>query len=95
LHAKKAITGARRKKEAERNRSRNLPVRSRVKGRIRAAVRSIEAGEASSRDVLLEATRELDKAATKGVIHQRTAARKKSRLTKRLNASVSGAEPAR
>ncbi|MDQ0190494.1 30S ribosomal protein S20 [Alicyclobacillus cycloheptanicus] len=32
------------------------------------------------------ATRALDKAATKGIIHRNTASRKKSRLTRRFNA---------
>lgn len=35
-------------------------------------------------DLLKEATRKLDKAVTKGLIHKNTAARKKSRLTKKL-----------
>lgn len=37
------------------------------------------------------ATRALDKAATKGIIHRNTASRKKSRLTRRFNAAVNGA----
>lgn len=37
------------------------------------------------------ATRALDKAATKGVIHRNTASRKKSRLTRRFNAANSTA----
>lgn len=37
-------------------------------------------------DLLKEATRKLDKAVTKGLIHKNTAARKKSRLTKKLQA---------
>lgn len=34
------------------------------------------------------ATRALDKAATKGIIHRNNASRKKSRLTRRFNAAV-------
>lgn len=36
--------------------------------------------------LLKEATRKLDKAVTKGLIHKNNAARKKSRLTKKLHA---------
>jgi len=41
-----------------------------------------------SRLALRIATRALDKAATKGVIHHNTASRKKSRLTRRFNSTV-------
>ncbi|MBA4493116.1 30S ribosomal protein S20 [Paenactinomyces guangxiensis] len=37
-------------------------------------------------ELLKEATRSLDKAVTKGLIHKNAAARKKSRLVKKLNA---------
>ncbi|MDP9727361.1 30S ribosomal protein S20 [Alicyclobacillus tolerans] len=38
-----------------------------------------------ARQALRIATRALDKAATKGIIHRNTASRKKSRLTRRFN----------
>lgn len=49
------------------------------------AVVALDAGETTeSREAVLLAVRELDKAAEKGVIHKNNAARRKSRLMKRL-----------
>jgi len=41
----------------------------------------------ASSALLLAAARELDKAASKGIIHKRAAARRKSRLAKRVAAA--------
>ena len=46
---------------------------------------------ASAEEATRVAMRDLDKAASKGVIHKRNAARRKSRLMKRLNALRAGA----
>lgn len=76
-----------RNRQNEKRHQRNLAVRSRVKTQERQFVEAIEAGD---RDAAEEAyrsvTRQLDKAASKGVIHQNKADRKKSRLAKRLAA---------
>jgi small subunit ribosomal protein S20 len=61
--------------------------RSRVKTMIRKAEQLIYGGE-SSEDAVKEAIRTLDKAAVKGVIHKNNAARRKSRLMKKLNTYV-------
>ena len=47
--------------------------------KVRAAV---EAGDETAAAQAREASRALDKAASKGVLHKRTAARRKSRLAK-------------
>lgn len=68
---------------AERNRA----VRTRVKNvikQVRAAVLSKDKDQAAT--ALLKATSVLDKAATKGSIHWKKAARKISRLTRTVNA---------
>ena len=56
---------------------------------MRTAVKNAEAAIANNdenaKDALLAASRKLDKAASKGIIHKNAAARKKSRLAKRLN----------
>lgn len=62
-----------------------------VKSTVRSAVRKLQeilgAGDAASAEAKLrEATRTIDKAVSKGVVHKNTAARKKSRLAKKLAA---------
>ena len=70
---------------AERNRLRNQSVKSKVKTLRSKALTAIKADPATSTDAVKVALKELDSAATKGIIHKNTAARRKSRLMKRLN----------
>ncbi len=69
----------------ERKRVRNLKVRSRVKTFIRKAEQSIGAGTELTLETVRQACAELDKAASKGVIHKNNAARRKSRLMAKFN----------
>lgn len=67
-----------------------------LKSALRTTVKKFETTLAQSdieqaRLALGLATRALDKAATKGIIHRNTASRKKSRLTRRFN-SVAAAK---
>lgn len=72
-------------RSSERKRQRNRLVRSRVRTEVKKARQSIEAGSvAEAREATLEAVRQLDKAVSKGVMHANSAARRKSRLMKRL-----------
>ncbi len=64
---------------------RNKAVRSELKTRVKTAVAIWSAGEDTT-DAALAAQKRLDKAAAKGVIHKNQAARRKSRLMKRLAA---------
>jgi len=70
---------------AERRRLRNRPIRSSVRTYIRKAERAISATEESAASAVVTAIRALDKAVNKGVIHRNNAARRKSRLMKKLN----------
>jgi len=75
---------------SERRRRRNQPIRSGVKTAIRKAVASIGEGSGdTTRQAVVTAVSQLDKAASKGVIHWRNAARRKSRLMRRMNKSAS------
>lgn len=61
------------------------------KSRVRSVVRSAREGlsaadKAEARKAVMAAVSELDKAAEKGVIHKNNAARRKSRLMKKLAA---------
>ncbi len=69
----------------ERKRVRNLTVRSRVKTLVKRAERAITVKEVDTVEALRLACSELDKAATKGVIHKNNAARRKSRLMTKFN----------
>jgi small subunit ribosomal protein S20 len=69
----------------EKKRIRNLKVRSRVKTLIKKAERSVPANDAETVEALRQACSELDKAASKGVIHRNNAARRKSRLMAKFN----------
>ena len=74
---------------AERRRQRNKSVRSQVKTNITRAEKLIFSGELeAAREAVVTATASLDKAAEKGKIHSNSAARRKSRLMKKLNKAV-------
>ncbi len=64
---------------------RNKAVKSELKTRVRNAVSS--AGTADADAHARAAVKRIDKAASKGIIHKNAAARRKSRLMKRLNAA--------
>lgn len=76
---KRILTNA---KAAERNKS----VRSELKSRMKKAHNSI--GEEHSAESVQAAIKNIDVAAQKGVIHKNAAARKKSRLMKKVNAGA-------
>ncbi|GAB4442722.1 MAG: 30S ribosomal protein S20 [Chloroflexi bacterium OHK40] len=71
----------------ERKHARNTMYRSRVKTAIKKAEQSIFSGKPDDA-MIREAISTLDKAAVKGIIHKNNAARRKSRLMKKLNAAA-------
>ncbi|HET7653128.1 MAG TPA: 30S ribosomal protein S20 [Acidimicrobiales bacterium] len=75
-----------RNRQNEKRRLRNKAVRSELKTRIKTAVVTAESGAENSEEALRLAVKKLDKAAAKGIIHKNQAARRKSRLMKRINA---------
>ena len=77
---------------AERKRLRNKPIRSLCKTNITKAERLIFLGELeAAQQAVVVAISSLDNAAEKGVIHPNNAARRKSRLMKKLNAAQASA----
>ncbi|ALE92198.1 30S ribosomal protein S20 [Arthrobacter alpinus] len=71
----------------EKARQRNLSVRSGVKTAIRAVNTAVEKADKDAAVVaLVNATRKLDKAVSKGVIHANNAANRKSAISKKVNA---------
>jgi small subunit ribosomal protein S20 len=71
---------------AQRRQLRNKSVRSQAKTLVSKAEELIFSGELeSAQGAVVTAISSLDKAAEKGVIHSNNAARRKSRLMKKLN----------
>lgn len=71
-----------------RRRTRNRVVRSSARTHVKQAASVLSSGDATaSAQSIREAVRALDKAAQKGVIKKNNAARRKSRLMKKLNQS--------
>ncbi len=74
-----------RNRQNEQRRVRNRVVRGRTRTFVAKARTAVQGGDLeAARAATLEAIRELDKAAGKGVIHKNNAARRKSRLMKHL-----------
>lgn len=71
----------------EKKRQHRAAQKSAMRTAVKRFLAAVEQQDKEKAAVLLkEATRKLDKAASKGLIHKNTAARKKSRLTKKLQA---------
>ena len=85
-HTKSA---AKRLRQSEKRRKRNKTWVKQVKKQTRAVGDALKAGDAAKVGTeLTAAAKKLDKAAAKGVIHKNKAARMKSRLAKKANATV-------
>jgi small subunit ribosomal protein S20 len=75
-----------RNRQNEKSRLRNKSVKSALKTSVRKFNEAATAGDAEQATTLLrEATRKLDKAVSKGVIHKNQAANRKSAIAKRLS----------
>ena len=74
---------------SERRRLRNQSARSRCKTSITKAEKVIFSGEIeSAQKAVVAAISSLDRAAEKGILHSNNAARRKSRLMKKLNEAL-------
>ncbi len=72
---------------SERRHAQNQSYNSRVKTMLKKAEQSIATGNVDQA-AIVAAISTLDKAAVKGVIHKNNAARRKSRLMKKVNAAA-------
>ena len=75
-----------RNRQNEKRRMRNRQVRSEIGTRTKAALDAVEHDDDDVDEKVRAAIKRIDKAAQKGVLHKNTAARKKSRLLKRVAA---------
>jgi small subunit ribosomal protein S20 len=72
---------------SEKRRVRNMAVRTGVRTAVKTTRTALTGSNVQeARESLARAVQLLDKAVTKGVVHKNAAARKKSRLTRQLNA---------
>lgn len=71
----------------EKRRALNASQKSALRSAVKTADQAIASNDAATAaTALVAATKKLDKAVTKGLIHKNAAARKKSRLAKKVNA---------
>ena len=78
-----------RNKQNEKARQRNKAVRSSLKSSVRKFREAVTAGDSGEAATLFtEASRELDVAASKGVIHKNQAAKRKAKMAKRLSTAA-------
>jgi small subunit ribosomal protein S20 len=79
-----------RNRQNEKARLRNKAVKSSLKTAVRKFHEANEAGDsAKAAELMRVASRQLDKAVSKGVIHKNQAANRKSSIAKRLNTVAS------
>ncbi len=74
-----------RNRQSEKARLRNKTVRSEIRTRSKSALEAAQAGDpAAAAEALKLAQARIDVAVTRGVLHAKTAARRKSKLTKQV-----------
>lgn len=73
-----------RNRQNEKRRVKNKGIRSEINSRVKSVITNADSGTTESEDLKL-AIKKIDKAVAKKILHKNTAARKKSRLVKRLN----------
>ncbi|MDD5153391.1 MAG: 30S ribosomal protein S20 [Desulfovibrionales bacterium] len=82
-----------RAKQSEKKQEINKAIKTRVKNVIKAVHAAMaEKSPDKAKESLVKAIPVIDKAASKGTLHHRNAARKISRLTKHVNALQSGSQ---
>ncbi|HOX27929.1 MAG TPA: 30S ribosomal protein S20 [bacterium] len=73
-------------RQNEKRRERNRNAKAKMRTVVKKATKEVAGGDASAaKAAVSEACKTLDKTAQKGIIHKKTAARKKSRLMKSMN----------
>jgi small subunit ribosomal protein S20 len=74
-----------RNRQNEGRRVRNKAVRTELKTQAKKVRTAASSGQDEAAELFRQASRDLDKAASRGAVHKRTAARRKSRLARQLN----------
>lgn len=80
-------------RQNERNHIRNRARKSMVKTETRQFLDALHRGDLQeARELYCRVTKRIDQVSAKGTLHRNTAARRKSRLARRLNAAVAAQE---
>ena len=79
-------------RSSARKHDRNILIRSSVRTTVKKAHVAMQGDTAQAADAVKKALSALDRAATKGVIHRNNAARRKSRLVKKLQKTTASAK---
>lgn len=74
-------------KTSNRNRQRNKSVKSNLRTFIKKAEEIIKSKKEDALTFIKNAVSKIDRAAAKGIIHKKTASRRKSRLLKKYNSN--------
>lgn len=83
-----SLSAKKRVRQGIKRRARNRHRKEAIKESVKTYTAAVASGALDKAATLLnEAVKRLDKVAAKGTIHKNTAARKRSRLTRRLNAA--------
>ena len=83
-----SLSAKKRVRQNLKRRARNRARKDQIKDQVKSFTAQLTAGKLDNAEAELRKTvQKLDRIATKGTIHKNTAARKRSRLTKRLNAA--------
>ena len=77
---------------AEENRLKNVSFKSSIKTAVKRVLEALKAGETDVQEKLNKVYQLFDKAVSKKVLHKNTAARKKSRLTRKVNKDLAAAK---
>ncbi len=81
-----------RNRQTQKRRARNISVRTTVKDAVKSLRETLTTKDAGkTADALKAATRTINKAASKGVVHKRAASRRISRLAKAANRAKAAA----
>jgi len=91
--AERSKSGIKRNRQSKVRRDRNTHVKSTLRSTIKNLLSSIESKDLDKSKELLKVTiKAFDKAATKGVVHKRTASRHISKFSKKVHSLTASAE---
>lgn len=84
---KKNLSAIKRARQAEKRNTRNRVERSKIKSAIKVVETAVKGGnKETAASVLLSAAKLISSARSKGILHKNNAARKISKLTRKVNA---------
>jgi small subunit ribosomal protein S20 len=84
-----SLSAKKRVRQSAKRRSRNRARKETIKDEVKTFLSAVTSGDfKKAGEEFKKVTRVLDRVASKGTIHKNTAARKRSRLAKRMNAAM-------